>query len=82
MGDAEPPAPSGGSEPFSSISIALFLGAVAGITAIIVGVKVGESIGRIMFMGVISFAGMGAAILLILWGVALFYPDESDYRGR
>ena len=69
----DPPAPSGGTEPLSSIFIACLLGAVAGITAIVVGAKEGETLGRIVFMGVISFAGMGAAILLILWGVGLFY---------
>ena len=49
---------------------------MAGITAIAVGVNEGESIGRIIIMGVISFVGMGAAILLILWIVGLFHPDE------
>ena len=83
MGNTEPPAPSGGSEPVPSILIALFLGAVAGIAAIIAGVVGGESIGRIMFMGVISFVGLGAIILLALWGVGLFHPDEQqDYRDR
>jgi hypothetical protein len=76
MGNTEPPAPSGGSEPIPSIVIACFLGAVAGITAIIWGVLVGESIGKIVFMGVTSFFGLGVSIILILWGVGLFYPDE------
>ena len=83
MGDTEPSPPSGGSEPVSSIFDAIFLGAVAGITAIIVGVKDGESIGRIMFMGVISFVGIGAIILLVLWGAGLFHPNrQQDYRDR
>ena len=75
MGD-EPSAPSGGSEPIPSILIALLLGSVAGIAGIFVGVDQGQSFGRILVMGVLSFLGMGAAILLILWVAELFNPDE------
>lgn len=68
--------PSGGGESVPSILIALLLGTVAGITAIIVGVEQGESISRILVMGVLSFMGMGAAILLIIWVAELFNPDK------